>query len=179
MPGNRVTITSQLPAEVVQQRLDERSREWRESRVPPALRQSGVFGIRIRRSGSHFEMRTEGMAPPLSMFRRPVYWVRLTGEIVAQKDSTTLIRVRFRPALLLVYAIPFWIVGSAFWAWWSGGIAAYGLAAVFVLLPLLVHHLLGEKERNGLLQRLREIVSPETHSRTDGNLGVAQSERAV
>jgi hypothetical protein len=52
-------IRSTLPSEAVLAALQARSREWRESAVPAALREHGVYGVRILTDGSRFRMRSE------------------------------------------------------------------------------------------------------------------------
>ena len=52
-------IRSSLPPEKILDALQARSREWRESAVPPALREHGVYGVQIQVNGSRFRMRAE------------------------------------------------------------------------------------------------------------------------
>ena len=150
-----------LPGEVLEA-IRSDAREWRESVLPPKLREGGVYGIAARIQGHAFTLYYEGGSegwPDVSI-RGMVTPLPEGGSRVSA--SVNLRRAAFAgPLVFAGMGVVVWISGG------SGAVAAFVIAAALVGVNLVRKQGLsrqGSPEARYLAERLEAAIAAARHA---------------
>jgi hypothetical protein len=125
--GERIVIESPAPPEAVLAAIREESREWRDSVVPPELRDELWYRLTARVEGARFRL-------TLASNLERVETVTLRGAVLPGSGGGSVVRGTFRgssPVFWVVIGLSGALIFSADRAW---GLALMGVGSLFASL---------------------------------------------